>query len=71
MKSATSLPKETMSTPEDSNEPAKRAEKKPNEEVARREARLKQALRDNLMRRKTKARAVKAAPTSIDDDSSR
>lgn len=58
-----------MSTPEDSENNVEKPAKKPNEEVLRREARLKQALRDNLMRRKGKARATKAATTAHKDDS--
>ncbi|EFL89353.1 hypothetical protein [Ahrensia sp. R2A130] len=61
-----------MSTPpehdQDNDNGDQKPAKKPNEEVLRREARLKQALRDNLMRRKGKARAVKSTPPPSNDD---
>ncbi|MEM1316851.1 MAG: hypothetical protein AAGF29_01125 [Pseudomonadota bacterium] len=62
----TSSLKETMTTPDDALT-NKTNPKQPNEQAARREARLKQALRDNLMRRKAKARATKAQPPSSDN----
>ena len=62
----TSFAKDTMTTPNDGSAKDD-GRKKPNEEALRREARLKQALRENLMRRKAKARATKSQSGSEDE----